>query len=199
MRIEINLASQPYQDERQFYVTWGSVLGAVALLTILLTTFALLRFRDTRMGWRQVEQKREKIAQLQQEENAAVAILNRPENSGTRARSEFLNEAILRKSFSWTEVLADLERLMPPRVHIVSIAPTIDKGNRRLTVRMDVSGETRQQTVDLLMALEKSKHFRFPQLINEASGGEGPARGVKAQIEADYIPAGAKPTAQERD
>ncbi len=199
MRIEINLASRPYQDERQFYVLWGSILGMVALLTLLLATFAILRFRDTRQGWRDVEKKRQKIAQLQREENTAVAILNRPENSGTRARSEFLNEAILRKSFSWTEVLADLERLMPPRVHIVSIAPTTEKGNR-LTVKMDVAGETRQQTVELLMALEKSKHFRFPQLTQETSGREGASDNVvKAQIEADYIPAGSKPAAQEKE
>ena len=189
MRIEINLASQPYQDERQFYTIWGGALAFMVLLTILLLTFAGLRMRDTRQGWRLVDQQRARIKQLQQDESTAIEILNRPENSGTRARSEFLNKAILRKSFSWTAVFADLEKLMPARAHIVSITPLVDADNR-LTVKMDVDGETREAAVDLVRSLEKSKHFRFPRLYMETNDQDRSSnRGIRAQIEAQYIPA----------
>ena len=50
-------------------------------------------------------------------------FLNRPENRNTRDESQFLNELIERKSFSWTRVLENLEKVMPPRVHLVSISP----------------------------------------------------------------------------
>ena len=189
MRIEINLASRPYQDLRRFYITWGGGVGVMILLTALLATLAALRFQETRQGWRLVEKKKDQIAKLQQQQEEAVRILNRPENRGTRDHSQFLNDAILRKSFSWTAVLADLERLMPPRVHLVSITPELDK-QHRLVVKMVVNGETREGTIDVLKQLEPSQHFRYPQYLHEISvkskGAEG---GVKAEIQAYYRPA----------
>ena len=39
MRLDINLASQPYEDARQFWMRWGTAVGAVALLTLVLLSF----------------------------------------------------------------------------------------------------------------------------------------------------------------
>ena len=50
-------------------------------------------------------------------------FLNLPENRTTRDQSQFLNELIERKAFSWTRVLENLEKVMPPRVHLDSISP----------------------------------------------------------------------------
>ena len=36
MRLDINLASQPYEDARQFWMRWGTAVGAVGLLTLML-------------------------------------------------------------------------------------------------------------------------------------------------------------------
>ncbi len=36
MRIDINLASQPYEDARQFWMRWGTALGVLGLLTLVL-------------------------------------------------------------------------------------------------------------------------------------------------------------------
>ena len=188
MRIEINLASRPYQDLPRFYTIWGGGLAVMILLTALLVTLAIMRFQETRQGWRLVEKKKDQIAKLQQQQEEAIRILNRPENRGTRDHSQFLNDAILRKSFSWTAVLADLERLMPPRVHLVSITPELDK-QHRLVVKMVVNGETREGTVDVVKQLERSKHFRYPQYLREISGkSTGAERGVNAEIQAYYRP-----------
>src|SRR5215471_12123702 len=172
MRIDINLASRPYQDLGRFYTIWGGALVLMVLITALLVTFAVLRFQEARLGWRLVERKKDQIAKLERQREEAVQILNRPENRGTRDHSQFLNEAILRKSFSWTAVLADLERLMPPRVHVVSITPELDK-QHRLIVKMVVNGETREGTVDVVKQLERSKHFRYPQYLHEVTGKKG--------------------------
>lgn len=189
MRIDINLASRPYQDLRRFYTIWGGGLTAMILLTALLVTLAVFRFQENRQGWRLVEKKKEQIAKLEQQQEDAVRILNRPENRGTRDHSQFLNDAILRKSFSWTAVLADLERLMPPRVHLVSITPQLDK-QHRLVVKMVVNGETREGTVDVVKQLERSKHFRYPKYLHEITGKQkGTEGGVNAEIEAFYRPA----------
>lgn len=189
MRININLASRPYQDLRRFYTIWGGSVVLMILLTGLVLSLAIMRFQETRQGWRLVEKKKEQIAKLQEQEDEAIRVLNRPENRGTRDHSQFLNDAILRKSFSWTAVLADLERLMPPRVHVVSITPELDK-QHRLIVRMVVNGETREGTIDVVKQLERSKHFRYPQYLHEISGkSKGTEGGVNAEIQAYYRPA----------
>ena len=36
MRVDINLATQPYQDARRFWLRWGGALVALGLLLILI-------------------------------------------------------------------------------------------------------------------------------------------------------------------
>src|SRR6202020_2949454 len=80
------------------------------------------------------------IAQRDLKRQQAEQFLNRPENRSTRDQSQFLNELIERKSFSWTRVLEDLEKVMPARVHLVSIDPGLDDENQ-LALKMVVAGE----------------------------------------------------------
>ena len=66
-------------------------------------------------------EKRALIADRDRRRAEAEEFLNRQENRNTRDKSQFLNELIERKAFSWTRVLENLEKVMPPRVHLVSI------------------------------------------------------------------------------
>ena len=36
MRLDINLATRPYEDARRFWLQWGSVVAAVGLFTLIL-------------------------------------------------------------------------------------------------------------------------------------------------------------------
>jgi len=54
MRFRINLASHPYQDAREFYERWGTALGAMVVLTLVLTGFALNEWISTRHVARQI-------------------------------------------------------------------------------------------------------------------------------------------------
>ena len=36
MRLDINLAGQPYEDARQFWLRWGTGLAAASILTLAL-------------------------------------------------------------------------------------------------------------------------------------------------------------------
>jgi len=36
MRLDINLATQPYEDVRQFWLRWGTALAAAGILTLFL-------------------------------------------------------------------------------------------------------------------------------------------------------------------
>ena len=127
MRLDINLASRPYEDARQFWMRWGTAVGALGLLTLILMTLVITGFVNARRDRQAISEKRALIAQRDQLRTQAQQFLNRPENRTTRDDSRFLNQLIERKAFSWTKVLESLERVMPPRVHVVSISPELNE------------------------------------------------------------------------
>ena len=193
MRIAINLATEPYEDGRRFARFWGLVLGGIAVLTALLIYGALANWHTTRVEARTLEAERQVLARYEAEEAASTAILNRPENRDVRTRSELINGLIRRKQFSWTLIFADLERLMPPRLHVLSISPQVDKSNQ-IILRMTVAGESRDRAVELVQNMEKSRSFRYPEVLSEtntvtAGQNRGPgADTVQFEIRAQYTP-----------
>jgi len=195
MRIEINLASQPYEDSRRFWTYWGTGLALLALVTLLLGFMAV-------SGFLQASRERAKIADLQrgiaaydQEKSRAEAMLNLPENRIVRDRSRFLNDLFQRKTFSWTRVFEDLERVMPAHLHVVSIHPDMSKDNN-LEIKLVVAGESREQALDLVRKMEGSKRFKQTQIESERSETE-PVNGdrVRFDISALYIPSAETPEA----
>lgn len=184
MKIGINLASRPYADEGRFYRQWGTALACLILFTAFMLVLSVRHYRNSRQEWESARQAQAKLAELKKEEGQAQQILARPENRGTRDRSQFLNSAILRKSFSWTRLMEDMERVMPPGVRVTSIAPVVDQHNR-FTLKFEVQGETRDPAVQLLRNMEKSPHFRSPQLGTETHDKNG---AVKSDIITSYIP-----------
>ena len=123
MRLDINLASQPYEDARQFWMRWGTAVGAVALFTLVLLALNISGWLNARRDRETIAQKRAMIADRDQLRANAEKILNLPQNRSTRDQSQFLNGLIERKAFSWTRVLENLEKVMPPRVHLIAINP----------------------------------------------------------------------------
>src|SRR5689334_22814964 len=123
MRLDINLASRPYEDARQFWLRWGGGLTAVAVFTLVLLVGTVSGWFSARRDRTRIADMRAQIAKRDEARRAAEQFLSRPENRTTRDQSQFLNRLIERKAFSWTRVLEDLEKVMPARVHLVSIHP----------------------------------------------------------------------------
>jgi type IV pilus assembly protein PilN len=185
MRLDINLASQPYEDARQFWTRWGTALAAVGLFTLLLLTLTAGGWLAARRDRGTVAGLRNKIAQRDAMRSQAEEILNRPENRATRDDSQFLNLLIERKSFSWTRVLEDLEKVMPARVHVVSIQPELDEDNQ-LTLKMMVSGESRDKAIELARRMEES--HRFAQTYIQSEHFDPSSSSVRFNIIAIYVP-----------
>jgi len=188
MRVEINLATLPYEDARRFYRQWLPVLVVVALATLALIYAAISGWSQARSINRDIAHVKSEIARLDRDKAAAQAVLNRPEHHQLRQQSHFLNELFVRKAFSWTQVFADLEKVMPPRVHVLSIRPQLNPQNQ-LEVRLLVAGDNREHAVELVRGLEKSPRFRQAQVISETAQGEKNGGSVQFEISAQYIPA----------
>jgi len=166
MRLDINLASQPYEDARQFWMRWGTAVGAVALLTLILLTLDITGWVNARQDRAAIAEKKAMIADRDQLRAAAERTLNLPENRTTRDESQFLNQLIERKAFSWTQVLESLEKVMPPRVHLISISPELDEENQ-LGLKMAVGGDSRDRALELARRMEESHRFAQTQVTSE--------------------------------
>jgi type IV pilus assembly protein PilN len=190
MRLDINLASQPYEDARQFWLRWGTALAAAAVLTLALMTITITGWFNARRDHAKIAQLRAEIAQRDRTRQLAEAFLNQPENRTTRDESQFLNGLIDRKSLSWTYVLEDLEKVMPSRVHLVSIHPELDEENQ-LTLKMVVAGDSRDKAFELARRMEGSRHFAQTRIETERPAPPGSGDVVQLHMDGIYVPSAA--------
>jgi type IV pilus assembly protein PilN len=186
MRLDINLASQPYEDARQFWMRWGTAVGALGLLTVVLVGMTITGWANARHDHAAIAQVRQQIANRDAFHAEAETILNSPDHRTTRDESQFLNELIDRKSFSWTQVLESMEKVMPPRVHLVNITPASDEENQ-ISLKMTVAGESRDRVLELMRRMEESQRFAHTNINAEIFSPTG-ADPEKAEIVALYIP-----------
>jgi type IV pilus assembly protein PilN len=186
MRLDINLATRPYEDAREFWMRWGLAVGLLGVLTLGLLAWAV-------QGWINAGRDRQDIAHLQEqiverdtERAHAQTFLDMAANRSTRDQSQFVNGLIQRKSFSWTRVFEDMELVMPVNLHVVSLRPGLNDQNQ-MELEMRVACETRSAAVELVHRMEGSKHFQGAQLVQESQGGET-GSSIVALVDAIYVP-----------
>ncbi len=198
MRLNINLASQKYEDARAFYARWGTALGLLLLITIVLAALAWSSHSRSVQANQRIAELQKKITDLEREKTASEATLNLPENHDVREQSRFWNERILQRSFSWTQLFTDLERVMPNRAYVMSVSPvpTPEKG---IKLKIVVAGETRDNANDLVKRMEQSARFRKTRIVAESSqaASKGGPPVVQFDIEADYTPPPSNAVAKE--
>jgi len=188
MRLDINLASHPYEDAKEFWRQWGTGLAVMGLVTLFLIGLTLWKWHNAAKDRAEVRSLEHNIAVLDGKLAKNEATLNRPENRTLREQSTYLNNLFQQKAFSWTQVFEDLERVMPPRLHVVSIRPEMDNSNQ-LEIKLTVAGDSRDHAIDLVRKMEESKHFQQTHISEEdnLSGNSG-GDSVTFNISALYIP-----------
>jgi type IV pilus assembly protein PilN len=198
MRIDVNLASKPYEDAHFFWMRWGTGVALLAILSAALLAETVMGFMYARQDVRMSDQIKAEIAKRNQEQTRAEAFLNAPQNRDIRDRSQFLNALIERKAFSWTQVFTDLERIMPARLHVVSIHPELTE-DEELQIKLTVAGESRERALDLVRRMEESPRFRQPVINSENAqvNSQTPGDNVEFQISALYVPATSQAGQQE--
>src|SRR5882724_781954 len=149
MRLDINLASHPYEDANEFWRQWGVGLVLAGIVTRALLGFTILKWHKAANDRAKIKSLQHDIASLDARLDHSQAVLNRSENRTLREQSNYLNSLFQQKAFSWTKVFEDLERVMPPRLHVVSIKPEMNTENQ-LEIKLTVAGESRDRALDLV-------------------------------------------------
>ena len=179
MRVNINLASRKYEDVQQFFLRWGVTLVLLAGLTLLLGALSALKYNRAVKNAKETSDTQQKIAQLHKELDDAVAYEKRPENIEVTQEKKYWNNQIIRRTVSWTQLLNDLQRIMPNRAFLESVHPELTPDNR-VTLKLLIAGEKYEDALDLQKKLETSKCFHFPKILSDTLQKEG--KGVQSNL-----------------
>jgi hypothetical protein len=159
IQVPINLATEPFRRDRPVLVA-SAALGL--LLAISLGFEARTIVSERQQGAEIhviINRLNTQLRGITAEQAKLNALLRRPENAEVMERSLFLNTLIDRKAISWTKLFADLEKVVPYNVRLVSVRlPEVDTENRVL-LDMVVGAKERPEIVELVRHLEASPQF----------------------------------------
>jgi Tfp pilus assembly protein PilN len=160
MRVSINLASQPFRRDRPILI--GSAIASVLLLALLGLLISLNLTERTRLAAMQrgINQIERQLKITAAEQAKLDAVLRKPENAQVLDRSVLLNSLIYRKAISWTKIFADLEKVLPHNVRVISIRPAVNSKNE-IVLEMTVGAEQTEPLLQLLIKLESAEQFRL--------------------------------------
>lgn len=165
MRTSINLAAQPYVNLQGIKQRWMMISAIVVGLTLVLGIWTGLVLRKQKNLDTQIKNLENSCDQLDQKIATVQQTLRQPQNVELIDQSQFLNEIILRKSFSWTKVFEEFETIMPPRVQLQQIQPVLQP-NHELVMHLSVIG-TRDDAIKLLEKIETLPDFTHAILKTE--------------------------------
>ena len=191
MRVSVNLASRPFVEIRPLLARLRVSIAALALVALALGFWLHSLSARAAIARARLDAATNDTYAVQQRRAANEARMRQPQNRAVLERSQFLNATFARKSFSWTAVMMDLERVLPTGVVVTSIEPQVSKEGE-VTIRLRVSGD-RDRAVQLVRNLEHSARFVAPRLASEtqqAADTTGSARQASLQTGAPLAPGG---------
>jgi type IV pilus assembly protein PilN len=172
---DLNLSTRPFVAYQ-----FKTLLALVAL--VVLIAVSVLQGYGFRRYATMASAIRDDARNAQVESEALSRRLNEMDSklSGPAAKEklteiEFLNDIIVRKTFSWSRVFANLEELMPEGVHLVNIRPDFEGGGVVL-VHMEVEAHGVPDVKEFIENLQTSEVFEDVSVSSEErKSGTAPA------------------------
>ena len=161
MRVRLNLATKPMESHRRFLA--GSSVGAfLAFVVFVALSWHVhsVRKAEEEIRLRTAKETQERT-KLETQRAELERFFNQKDISSLDARAEFLNNLIDARSFNWTQMFMDLERILPGGVRVISIEPKQSAGHADLKLTIGAASEDAK--LKLLHALEQSAQFKDVQ------------------------------------
>ena len=164
MQVRLNIATKPLESHRRFLAGAGllAVLGGIIFLALGWHVYSTLRAQEALR--RKEQENNNRAALLQHRRKELDDFFAKTENARLKERAGFVNGIIDERSFDWTQMFMDLEKLVPVGVHVVSIQPQLEKGH--MFVRLMVAANTDESKIKFLRAMENSAAFSNVELLS---------------------------------
>ncbi len=157
MKVRLNLATKALETHRRFLVGAG--------LTAALAGFAFLG-----LGWHvysarkvdaelrtRTERTRQEMAKLETQRKDLERYFSQKDIANLHDRAAFINTILDARSFNWTLMFMDLERILPGGVRVISIEPRQVAGH--VEVKLTVGANSDEAELKFEHALEESNEF----------------------------------------
>lgn len=164
MQVRLNIATKPLESHRRFLAGAGllALLGGIAFLALGWHVYSTLRAQEALR--RKEEENNNRAAILQHRRRELDDFFAKTENARLKERASFVNGIIDERSFDWTQMFMELEKLVPVGVHVVSIQPQLEKG--QMFVRLTVAATTDESKIRFIHAMENSSAFSKVELLS---------------------------------
>lgn len=196
MKSLVNLASDPFRNRRLFRT-------GVFLLFLVPAWFGRQAIGSMSEQEQEIARRKAIIAELEsrtgrgEKPKAGTTSISSDKNRELFAASELL----ARKTFSWAQLLNDIERNIPPGVRVLRVAVTTVLPEERngafggpessATLVLDVIGKNNLEVTTMINSFHDSGRFRvFPVTQKPVEGTEE----VEFSLKIDYFPVSSPPS-----
>jgi hypothetical protein len=183
MIIRNNLANNPVKNYSLYFLGCLVLLSA-ALLFTLFNARSLLSWQSESSRLQvNISEQQKKRADLQNEASKLRLRITQIKTPQFINETEFMNNAIKRRTFSWTTLFDEFERIFPDNVKMVSVFPQIN--DEEINITMEVAGKSLNDIVQLISVLQSSPAFSEVVLKSERQQNDGL---LHAAISLTYLP-----------
>jgi type IV pilus assembly protein PilN len=162
MRVRLNLATKLLETHRRFLAGAGLTAIAAAVIFVALGWHVYVARKADAEFRARMDKTRQEMARYEAQRADLERYFAQKEIASLHDRAAFINGIIDLRSFNWTQLFMDLERLLPAGVRVISIEPKQASGHVEVKLTVGTTGDEAQQ--EFLHALEGSKQFSEVQV-----------------------------------
>jgi type IV pilus assembly protein PilN len=164
MKVRLNLATKALETHRRFLAGAG-LTAAIAGLAFLGLGGHVYSARKLDAEQRaRTQSMRQDMAKLEAQRKELERYFSQKEIAELHDRAAFINTILDARSFNWTLMFMDLERILPGGVRVISIEPKQVGGH--VEVKLTVGAASDEAELKFEHALEESKEFTEVQIQN---------------------------------
>jgi Fimbrial assembly protein (PilN) len=184
MIIRSNLASSPIKNY-SIYLIGCLLLGLAGILFTFFNVVSLTSSYSKNSVLKETIIKQNKqLAELQSRAQDLRTKIDRIKTPEFISETEFMNNAIKRRTFSWTTLFDHFEEVLPQTVKMVSVTPVVQ--DQSIAINMEMAGKSLADMLELVRTLERDPLFSDVVLKGEQQGDD---EQVNFSISLNYRPA----------
>lgn len=167
MKVRLNLATKPFETHRRFVVGAGFSVFSAAIVFLALGWHVYVVRQAARETRAHNEKMRQEFAKYEAQRRELERYFSQKDIASLHDRAAFINGIIDARSFNWTQMFMDLERILPSGVRVISIEPKQASGH--VEVKLTVGAASDEAKLNLLHVLATSKRFSDVQEDSEVA------------------------------
>ena len=184
-----NLAARPFENVRPVWVAGGVLaLAALVLTGVSLADFisAHGRERSATASLARLRVRRAELVAKVETANRQLAAVGWKKLQG---ETTSLEEVVARRKLVWSQLLADLERVVPWDIRLVGITPSVAKDGS-LQIGLDGLATGRDAWLKLIAVLFADPKFSDPLPRSEEAPSARNGQGYRFSLTVRYWPEG---------